>query len=70
MLLYKGHFTHERKSRDRVIVRAQKKVYKGRSKTSPKSRGVVMDCQVRCEVVYDQALNQLLVSIHVGPRVC
>ena len=48
------------KSRDHFIVRAQKKVSKGRPKTSPKSCSVVTDPQVKCAVIYDQALKQML----------
>ena len=40
------------KSRDHEIVRAQRKVSKGRPKTSPKSGIVVTDPQVQCEVIY------------------
>jgi hypothetical protein len=48
------------KSRDHEIVRAQKKVSKGRPKTPPKSYSVVRDPQVYCEAICDRALNQLL----------
>ena len=41
-----GHFTHEPKSRDHAIRRAQKKVFKGRPKTPPKSCSVITDPQV------------------------
>ena len=43
------------KSCDHEIVRAQKKVSKDRPKTPPKSCSVVMDYQVYCEVIRDQA---------------
>jgi hypothetical protein len=48
------------KSRDQEIVSAQKKVSKGRPNTPRKSCNVVMDPQVLCEVICDQALNQML----------
>jgi hypothetical protein len=48
------------KSRDHEVVRAQKKVSKGRPKTPPKSCSVVMDPQVQCEVICDRVLNQML----------
>ena len=44
-------------SRDHEIVRAQKKVSKGRPNTPPKSCSAVPDPQVLCEVICDQALN-------------
>ena len=46
--LTKGQFTHEPRatSHDHEIVRAQKKVSKGRPKAPPKSCSVVMDPQV------------------------
>ena len=53
------------------IVRAQNKVSKGCPKTPPKSCSVVMDPQVYCEVMCEQALNQMLfqyISIQVGPH--
>ena len=59
------------KSRDHAIVRAQKKVSKGHPNTPPKSCRVVMDPQVKCEVIRDQALNQMLfqcIFIHAGPH--
>ena len=48
------------KSRDHLIVRAQKKVSKGHSKTPPKSCSVVAEPQVYCEVICNRALNQML----------
>ena len=48
------------KSRDHEIVRAQKKVSKGRPNTPPTSCSVVMDPQVYCEAICDRALNQRL----------
>jgi hypothetical protein len=42
----KGPLHTRAKSRDLVIVRAQKKVFKGRPKTLPKSSSVIMDPQV------------------------
>ena len=48
------------KSRDHDIVRAQKKVPKGRPKTPPKSCSVVIDPQVECEVICKRTLNQML----------
>ena len=48
------------KSRDHDIMRAQKKVSKGRPNTPPKSCHVVADPQVHCEGTCDQTLNQML----------
>jgi hypothetical protein len=45
-LYIKGHFTHKTESRNHEIVRAQKKVFKGRPNTPPKSCSVVTDNQV------------------------
>ena len=45
------------KRRDHEIVRAQKKVSKGRLETPPKSCSAVTDPQVQCEVICDWALN-------------
>jgi hypothetical protein len=42
----KGHFATRAKSRDHEIVRAQKKVSKGRPNTPPKSYSVVTYSQV------------------------
>jgi hypothetical protein len=42
------------------IVRAQKKVSKGHPNSPPKSRSVVTDPQVYCEVICDRGLNQML----------
>ena len=59
------------KSHDHEIVRAQKKVSKGRPKTPPKPCSVVMDPQVQREVICDRALNQMLIqwiSIHASPH--
>ena len=42
----KGHFTREPRARDREIVRAQKKVSKGRPNTPPQACSVVTDPQV------------------------
>ena len=61
----------EPRARDHEIMRAQKKVSKGRPKAPPKSCGVVTDPRVQCEVICDQALNQMLfqwISIHAGPH--
>jgi hypothetical protein len=45
----KGHFTHKPRAVTTEIVRAQKKVSKGRRpNTPPKSCSVVMDPQVWC----------------------
>ena len=57
------------KSHDGDIVRAQKKVSIGRPKTPPNACSVVMDSQVSCEAICDQALNQMPVqcfSIYAG----
>ena len=57
------------KSRDREIMRAQKKVSKGRPETLSKSWSVVTDLRVKCEVICGRALNQMLfrgISIYVG----
>ena len=57
------------KSRDHEVVRAPKKVSKGCSKTPSKSCSVVTGFQVYCEVIGDQALNQMLfqwISIQVS----
>ena len=57
------------KSRDHENVRAQEKVSKGCPNTLPKSRSVVTDPQLSCEVICDRALNQMLfqcISIHAG----
>ena len=72
-MMCEGHFTQEprAKSRDHEIVRAQKKVSKGRPKTLPKPRSVVMDPQVWCEIVCDRVLNQMLfqwIPIHARPH--
>ena len=59
------------KSCDHEIVRAQKKVAKGRPKAPPKSCSVVMDPQVWCEAIWNWSLNQMLfqqISIHAGPH--
>ena len=48
------------KSRDHDIVRAQKKVSKGRPKAPSKSCSVVTDPQVYCEAICDRVLNQML----------
>ena len=59
------------KSHDHEIVRAQKKVSKGRPNTPPKSCSVVTDPQVHCEAVCNRVLNQMLlqcISIHAGPH--
>ena len=58
-------------SRDHGIVRAQKKVFKGRPNTPPKSCIVVTDPQVYCEVICDHALNKIIfqwISIHADPH--
>ena len=50
-------------------MRAQKKVFKGRPKTPPKSCNVITNPQVKCEVICNQALNQMVfqrTSIHAG----
>ena len=44
--LVRGPLHTQAKSRDHEIVRAQKKVFKGRPKTPPKSCGVVTNPQV------------------------
>jgi hypothetical protein len=49
--------SHTAKSRDHEIVRAQKKVSKGRPNTPAKLRSVVMD--PRTEVICDRALNHM-----------
>ena len=67
---YKGHFHTRAKSRDHVIVRAQKKVCKGRPKTPPKPCSVVTVPKVFCEAICDHALNQMLsqrIPIHASP---
>jgi hypothetical protein len=59
------------KSRDHEIVRAQKKLSKGRSNTPPTSYSAVIDPKVQCEAICDRAFNQMLfqwISIHVGPH--
>ena len=48
------------KIRDHEMVRAQRKVSKGRPYTPPKSCSVVMDPRVSCEVICDRALDQML----------
>ena len=48
------------KSHDHKIVRAQKKVSKGRPNTPPKSSSVITGPQVQCEVVCDRSLNHML----------
>ena len=58
-------------SRDHEIVRAQKKVSKGRPNTPPTSCSVVTGPQVQCEVICDRSLTQMLfrwISIHAGPH--
>ena len=52
--------TQGAKRRDRMIVRAQKKVPEGRPNTPPRSCGVVTDPQVSCGVICDRALNGVL----------
>jgi hypothetical protein len=52
-----------RTSRDHEFVRAQKKVSKGHPKTLPRSRSVITDPRLYCEVICDHALNQNGVSI-------
>ena len=55
-----GPLHTQAKCRDHEIVRAQKKVSKGRPKIPPKSCSVVTDPQVLCEVMCDRVLNQML----------
>jgi hypothetical protein len=50
MRVVQGHFTHEPRVVTMKIVRAQKKVSKGRPNTPPKSCSVVTDPQAKCEV--------------------
>ena len=57
------------KSRDHEIVRAQKKVSKGRPNTPPKSCSVLKDARVSCEVIcYRPSTESYFneISIHVG----
>ena len=64
------------KSCDREIVKAQKKVFKGRPKTPSNSCSVVTDPRVQCEVICDRVLNQMLFRckymslrcVHFDPR--
>ena len=51
------------KSRDHDIVRAQKKLSKGRPNTPPTSCSVVTNLQGKCEAIRDRTLNQMLIVI-------
>ena len=73
MAVTEGPLHTRAKSRDRVIVRAQKKSEcpKAVPRLPPKSCRVVTDPRVYCEALCDRALNQLLfqrISILAGPH--
>jgi hypothetical protein len=66
-----GSLRTRAKSHDHEIVRAQKKLSKGRPNTPPKSCSVVTHPQVQCEVICDRALNQMpfqWIPIHTCPH--
>ena len=58
--LIKGQFYTRAKSYDHEIVRAQKKVSKGRPESSPKLYSVVTDPKLQCEVICNRTLNQIM----------
>jgi hypothetical protein len=55
-----GPLHTQAKRRDHEIVRDQQNVSKGHPKTPPKSRIVITNPQVWCEVICDRVPNQML----------
>ena len=62
MLINLGPLHTRAKIRDHEVVRAQKKVSKGRPNTPPKSCRVVTDSRVFCEVICGWTLNHMLLQ--------